>query len=110
MTSAQYILCAIADVYGFFYHAIPETGALTLSELHAVVRDVWLTRHDEDLEAERAARRPGRPKSAREVRLEDQQFREAEEYRTGLGTFPLSNILPFPGSRLTNIPDNRQRS
>lgn len=78
-----------ADFYGFFFHAIPEedaegSGAFTLPELHELVADVWLTRHDAELEEERAARRKGRPKSTKECKLEEIMLREAEEYRTGL--------------------------
>ncbi|KAH0836332.1 hypothetical protein J3R83DRAFT_7884 [Lanmaoa asiatica] len=73
-----------ADVYGFFYHALPPVGVLTLEELHAVVRDVWLTRHDDELEQERSARRKGRPKSTKEVKLEERKVRETEEYRSGI--------------------------
>jgi translation machinery-associated protein 16 len=58
---------------------------LTLPELHELVADVWLTRHDAELEEERAARRKGRPKSTKEQKLEQVQLREAEEYRTGMG-------------------------
>lgn len=78
----------LADVYGFFYHALPPVGVLTLEGLHAVVRDVWLTRHDDELEQERTARRKGRPKSTKEVKLEEVKIREAEEYRTGIGESP----------------------
>ncbi|KAH7924278.1 hypothetical protein BV22DRAFT_1013636 [Leucogyrophana mollusca] len=75
---------AQADVYGFFYHAIPPEGVLSLDELHAVIREVWMTRHDEELEHERAVRRKGRPKSTKEMKLEEIKLREAEEYRTGM--------------------------
>jgi len=87
---------AKADFYGFFFHAIPEpeqrereehgsgAGVLSLSELHKLVSDVWLARHDAELEEERAGRRKGRPKSAKELRLEEVKLREAEEYRTGM--------------------------
>jgi translation machinery-associated protein 16 len=44
-----------------------------------------LTRFDEELEQERAVRRKGRAKSAKEIKLEDIKLREAEEYRTGMG-------------------------
>ena len=76
-----------ADFYGFFFHAIPEErgSVLALPELHELVSDVWLTRHDADLEEERAARRKGRPKSSKEQKLEEIKLREAEEYRTGMG-------------------------
>ncbi|KAI9573759.1 hypothetical protein HD554DRAFT_2201968 [Boletus coccyginus] len=73
-----------ADVYGFFYHALPPVGVLTLEELHTVVRDVWLTRHDDELEQERTARRKGRSKSTKEAKLEEIKLRETEEYRTGI--------------------------
>lgn len=58
---------------------------MTLLELHELVADVWLTRHDAELEEERAARRKGRPKSTKEQKLEEAKLREAEEYRTGIG-------------------------
>ncbi|KAG5653405.1 hypothetical protein H0H81_000692 [Sphagnurus paluster] len=72
------------DVYGFFYHALPQEGAMTLTELHHIVRDIWLTRFDQELEEEKAARRKGRPKSAKETRLQEIKLRETEEYRTGM--------------------------
>ena len=59
---------------------------MTLATLQDIVRDVWLKRHDVELEAERSARRKGRPKSARQMMLEEIILREAEDYRTGLGT------------------------
>jgi len=80
------------DVYGFFYHAMPpEGGALTLEELHDVIKGIWLTRHDIELEAEQAARRKGRPKSAKEMKLEEIKLREAEEYRTGMEVVDLTH-------------------
>jgi translation machinery-associated protein 16 len=53
--------------------------------LHDIVRDIWLKRHDVALQAEQSARRKGRPKSARQMMLEEIILREAEDYRTGLG-------------------------
>ena len=44
-----------------------------------------MTRHDDELAEEKAARRKGRPKSVKEVRLEEIKLRESEEYRTGFG-------------------------
>lgn len=89
------------DVYGFFHHALPPEGVLTLDDLHAVVRDVWLTRHDAELQQERVARRKGRPKSTKEVKLEEIKLRESEEYRTGIGTsgssFVSFRFRPSPG-------------
>lgn len=79
---------ALVDAYSFFYHALPPAGVLTLEELRAIVRDVWLARHNDELEQERAARRKGRPKSTKEVKLEEVKLREGEEYRTGLGESP----------------------
>lgn len=81
-----------ADLYGFFHHAMPEEGVLTLEELHQLVRDTWLTRFDEELECHRLARRSGRPKSTKEMRLEELKLREAETYRTGMGTY---FVIPF---------------
>jgi translation machinery-associated protein 16 len=73
------------DIYSFFYHALPPEGVLTLPQLHELIREVWLTRNDVELEEERAARRKGRPKSAKEMRLEEQKLREEEDYRSGIG-------------------------
>ncbi|KAI0051027.1 hypothetical protein FA95DRAFT_1570257 [Auriscalpium vulgare] len=72
------------DFYGFFFHAMPDEGVLTLEELHGIVRNVWLTRNDDDLEEERKARRKGRPKSTKETKLEEIMLQEAEQYRTGM--------------------------
>ena len=74
------------DVVGFFYSTLPPEGELSLEELHLIVRDIWLTRCDKDLEQERAKRRKGRPKSAKEMQIEELKVREAEEYRTGFGS------------------------
>lgn len=78
-------LSSTADIYGFFFHAIPDEGVLSLEDLHHVVRDIWLTRFDDELEAEKSSRRKGRPKSAKEVKLEEMKLREADIYRTGMG-------------------------
>lgn len=79
-------LVVSVDKYVFFFHAIPpEAESITLDELHELVRDVWLTRHDPEIEQERAARRKGRPQSAREFALEQIKQQELEEYRTGIG-------------------------
>ncbi|TFK29755.1 hypothetical protein FA15DRAFT_289497 [Coprinopsis marcescibilis] len=82
---------SMADIYGFFFHCIPEEGVLTLEELHGVVRDVWLTRHDAELAEEQAARRKGRPKSTRESKLEDIKATESEIYRTGMEVIDLTH-------------------
>ena len=66
---------------------------LNLSELHDLIANVWLTRHDAELEAERAARRKGRPKSTKEQKLEETKLREAEEYRTGMGEIAILSSL-----------------
>ncbi|KZT59924.1 hypothetical protein CALCODRAFT_430282 [Calocera cornea HHB12733] len=69
----------------FFLHALPEEAlALTLSEVHDILRDVWLTRFDPLIEAEQAARRKGRPRSTKEDKLLEQKRKETEEYRTGI--------------------------
>ena len=74
------------DVLGFFYLTLPPEGELSLNELHLIVREIWLPRHDKDLETERTKRRKGRPKSTREMQIEELKIREAEEYRTGFGS------------------------
>ncbi|OBZ73953.1 Translation machinery-associated protein 16 [Grifola frondosa] len=80
------------NLYNFFYHALPtEGGPLSLEELHYIIRDVWLPRHDSELEAERSSRRKGRPKSVREQKLEESKRREAEEYRTGIEVVDLTD-------------------
>ena len=63
----------------------PDDGVLSLEELHDIVKNIWLTRHDIELEAEQTARRKGRSKSVKELKLEEIKLREAEEYRTGMG-------------------------
>jgi translation machinery-associated protein 16 len=55
---------------------------------------VWLTRHDDELEQERAARRKGRPKSTKELKLEEIKLRESEQYRTGMGKIKYPIALP----------------
>ncbi|KAI0328699.1 hypothetical protein GY45DRAFT_1254479 [Cubamyces sp. BRFM 1775] len=80
------------SIYNFFYHALPpEEGVLSLEELHYIVKDVWLTRHDQELEAEKASRRKGRPKSAKEMKLEELKLREVELYRTGMEVIDLTH-------------------
>ncbi len=73
------------SIYSFFYHALPPEGELSLEELHFVVREIWLARFDSEIEAEKAARRKGRPRSMKEQKLEEQKLRETELYRTGMG-------------------------
>jgi translation machinery-associated protein 16 len=74
---------------------MPEEGVLSLQDLHHIISDIWLTRFDEDLEKERSARRKGRPKSLKEVKLEQLKLQEAELYRTGMGMQPpLKTVSP----------------
>jgi translation machinery-associated protein 16 len=82
---------SLVDLYGFFFHAMPEEGVLTLEELHHIISDVWLTRFDEELQSEKATRRKGRPKSTRETALEEIKLREAEIYRTGIEVIDLTH-------------------
>ena len=86
---SSWLIIVVVDMYGFFYHALPEAGILSLEDIHKLIQDVWLLRHDPELEAERASRRKGRPKSAREQKLEEIKLQEAEQYRTGIGAFLL---------------------
>ncbi|KAF9478245.1 hypothetical protein BDN70DRAFT_809135 [Pholiota conissans] len=82
---------SLVDLYGFFFHAMPEEGELTLEELHHILKDIWLTRHDEELEREVKARRKGRPKSVQQQKLEETKLREAEIYRTGMEVIDLTH-------------------
>ena len=36
------------DTLGFFYSALPPEGELSLDELHLIIRDIWLLRHDKE--------------------------------------------------------------
>ncbi|KAJ7217084.1 hypothetical protein GGX14DRAFT_601960 [Mycena pura] len=85
---------SLLDLYVFFHAALPPapeglvpgaepTEALTLPELHAIAR-AWVARHDGMLAEEQASQRKGRPKSAREMRIEELRLREQETYRTGM--------------------------
>jgi translation machinery-associated protein 16 len=92
----------VVDLYRLFFKSIPEGGTLTLDGLHSLVRDIWLTRHEAELQQEGANRRKGRPKSVKETKLEEIKFREAEDYRTGMGSclclkpfFELTNSQKF---------------
>lgn len=58
---------------------------MTLEQVHEIIRDILLPRHDADIEREKKTRRKGRPPTAKEVNLEELKAQEAEEYRTGMG-------------------------
>jgi len=81
-----------ADVYAFFFYALPESGALSLPDLHQLIRDVWLTRLDDEIAQEIAARRQGRPKTTKQQKLEDRKAVETELYRTGMGAYWLYSV------------------
>ena len=85
----------IVDKYVFFFYALPpdDDDVLALEDLHTLVRDVWLTRHDVQLEEERLARRKGRPRSTKEIKLTNLKEAELEEYRTGIGR--QTDLFPF---------------
>ncbi|KAK2463628.1 hypothetical protein APHAL10511_004379 [Amanita phalloides] len=85
-------LQSLLDVYRFYLRSLPNDRVLTLNELHHIVRDEWLTRFDDQLNAEQAARRTGRPKSPAHVKMEDLKLREAEQYRTGLEVIDLTHV------------------
>ncbi|KAF8216418.1 hypothetical protein K438DRAFT_1925583 [Mycena galopus ATCC 62051] len=98
---------SMLELYAFFHAALPPpptsnsegstteseltreaaglepTEVLTLPELHTLAR-AWVARHDGALAEEQAARRKGRPKSAKEMRIEELKLREQEIYRTGM--------------------------
>ncbi|KAF8816351.1 hypothetical protein BYT27DRAFT_7184248 [Phlegmacium glaucopus] len=66
---------------------MPEEGVLSLQDLHHIVSDISLTRFDEDLGKERSARRKGRPKSSKEIKLD---FKKPD--RHGYATCPLNFV------------------
>ncbi|KAG8993845.1 hypothetical protein FRB90_000582 [Tulasnella sp. 427] len=73
------------DRFVFFHHALPpDVPALTLSEVHEIIKDVWLKRHDVAIAEEAATRRKGEPRSSKEDKLQAAKEAEAEEYRSGL--------------------------
>ncbi|KAF8740735.1 hypothetical protein AX14_007375 [Amanita brunnescens Koide BX004] len=84
-------LLSLVDTYIFYHQCLPDDGTLTLEDLHCIVRDMWLARFDEQLEAEQASRRTGRPKSATQVKLEEIKLRDTEEYRSGLEVIDLTH-------------------
>ncbi|KAJ7066711.1 hypothetical protein C8F01DRAFT_980969 [Mycena amicta] len=74
------------EFYAFMYGRVPpdsESSTLSLPEMHVILQ-AWVSRHEPDISAEQAARRKGRPKSVREMRLEEARLREHENYRTGI--------------------------
>ncbi|KAF7308610.1 hypothetical protein HMN09_00710300 [Mycena chlorophos] len=72
------------EFYAFIHARLgPESATLTLPEMHTILH-AWVSRHDAEISAEHAARRKGRPKSAKEVRLEEVRLREQENYKSGI--------------------------
>ncbi|KAK7030683.1 hypothetical protein R3P38DRAFT_3394078 [Favolaschia claudopus] len=83
---------SMLELYAFLHQALPppkesengeDSEALSLPELHTIAQG-WIARHDAMLADEQAARRKGRPKSAKETRIEELKLREQEIYRTGM--------------------------
>ncbi|KAG8894064.1 hypothetical protein FRB99_001546, partial [Tulasnella sp. 403] len=73
------------DRFVFFQHALPsDVESLSLSEVHEIIQDIWLHRHDKQLAEEQGRRRKGEPRSAKEDKILAQIEMEKEEYRTGL--------------------------
>ena len=60
------------------------------------MRDVWLSRHDHAIEEEEKTRRKGRPKSAKEMNLENLRLMDEEQYRTGFGEFMACSTINHP--------------
>lgn len=87
LRSCPYLTPPPVDTYRFYHQCLPDDGVLTLEELHCIVRDIWLARFDEQLEAEQTSRRKGRPKSATQMKMEEIKLRDTDEYRTGLGMY-----------------------
>lgn len=74
-----------ASVYRilFLQDEIPDPlRPLTDAEVHQVI-EKYLRREDESLDALKAERRPGRPKSTKQNLLEQQQNQEQKEYESG---------------------------
>lgn len=71
------------DRVAFFQHNLPDTlHPLDLDHIQKLIQQ-FLTRHDEEIAALRAERRPGRPASTRQTLLEQQVTHEAAEYDSG---------------------------
>jgi len=81
-----------------------------MDDLHALIEDVWIARHDDELQAERAQRRKGRPPSIREGQLELIKNTELEEYRTGIGAPPATSAPPSHHLHAAEVPDLTHRA
>ncbi|KAJ7890610.1 hypothetical protein B0H14DRAFT_2690078 [Mycena olivaceomarginata] len=92
-TKRSHKATSMLELYQFVHAALPPAPeadpgaepveALTLPELH-IIAQAWVARHDGALAEEQAARRKGRPKSGKELRIEELRLREQEVYRTGM--------------------------
>ncbi|KAF7309730.1 hypothetical protein MIND_00344800 [Mycena indigotica] len=72
------------EFYSFIQSRLPpDSTYLSLPEIHAILA-VWVSRHGAEISLEQTARRKGRPKSAKETKLEEVQLREVENYKTGV--------------------------
>lgn len=79
-------MLSIADRFGFWFYALPpDVKALTLPEMHGMVAELWLKRHNEAILGEESARRKGRPPSKREIELKALKIQDEQEYWTGIG-------------------------
>lgn len=88
---------SVDDRFVFFHHALTsDVPSLTLPEIHDIIKDVWLHRHDVAIAEEAATRRKGEPRSSKEDKLLAAKEADKEEYRTGLGKArsPYSFLLP----------------
>ncbi|EME78023.1 uncharacterized protein MYCFIDRAFT_63859 [Pseudocercospora fijiensis CIRAD86] len=71
------------DRVAFFQENLPETlHPLEIAETQALI-ERFLARHDEEVAALKAERRPGRPASTRQTLLEQQIKTEKAEYESG---------------------------
>jgi hypothetical protein len=80
----------------FFHLSLPPAPfeAYDLPSLHELIKDVYLTRNDEELDELKKARRPGRPKAKREIEIEEIKRKENAEYENGFGKlFPFASRL-----------------
>ncbi|KAG8997780.1 hypothetical protein FRB94_007463 [Tulasnella sp. JGI-2019a] len=83
-----------SDRHVFFCNAIsPDVSCLSLQEVHEIIRDIWLHRHDNILAEEEAKRRKGQPRSMKSERIYGLMEAEKEEYRTGMEILDLTDPL-----------------
>ncbi|KAG8861459.1 hypothetical protein FRB96_002908 [Tulasnella sp. 330] len=83
-----------SDRHVFFCNAVPpDVPNISLPEVHEIIRDIWLRRHDAILAEEEANRRKGQPRSMKAEKIHGLKEAEKEEYRTGIEILDLTDPL-----------------